>query len=116
MNLKRRLEQLEAKNGADEVPWWSLPPGEEPDWPRPLIDWTDEALEELSYCQLEKYCDAHDAGREYRPTHEEVWLDQEAFHELRWRRYGIARRSQGLPPPKGWEQTENLHKKEEEDE
>jgi hypothetical protein len=107
MNLKRRLERLETEGGADETPWWTLPPGEEPDWPRPLEHWSDEELEEMSHRDIEEYCDALDseAGREYHSSYEEVWLRQEVFHELRWRKYGIARRSQGMPPPAklGWD-------------
>jgi hypothetical protein len=100
--LERRLSELETKNGADETPWWTLPAGEEPGWPRPLAHWSDEELEQLSYRDIEAYCDALEEGREYCPGSEEVWLNQEVFHESRWRKYGIARRSSGMPPPKGW--------------
>jgi hypothetical protein len=101
--LERRLSELETKNGADETPWWTLPAGEEPGWPRPLAHWSDEELEQLSYRDIEAYCDALEEGREYHSSYEEVWLNQEVFHESRWRKYGIARRSSGMPPPKGWD-------------
>ena len=103
-SLKRRLERPEAGIGAEqEAPWWGLPPGKEPDWPRPLADWSDEELEEISHRDIEEYCDALNEGRNYSPSYEEVWLNQEVFHESRWRKYGIARRCSGMPPPKGWD-------------
>ena len=103
-SLERRLERLEAGIGAEqEAPWWGLPPGKEPDWPRPLADWSEEKLEEISYRDIEEYCDALNEGRDYSPSYEEVWLNQEVFHGSRWRKYGIARRCSGMPPPKGWD-------------
>jgi len=111
-SLERRLERLEAGIGAkQEAPSWGLPPGKEPDWPRPLVDWSNEELEELSHRHIEEYCDALNEGREYRPSYEEVWLNQEVFHESRWRKYGIARRSEGIPPPKGWDVDECVEEK-----
>jgi hypothetical protein len=102
MGLEDRLRKLEAKYGAVDTPWWTLPPGEEPDWPRPLAHWSDEELERMTYRDIEEYCDALDEGREYSPSYEEVWLNQEVFHESRWRKHGIARRSSGMPLPEGW--------------
>jgi hypothetical protein len=67
-----------------------------------LAAWSDEKLEEISYRNIEEYCDALNEGRGYCPSYEEVWLNQEVFHESRWRRYGIARRCSGMPPPKRW--------------
>ena len=103
-SLERRLDRLEAGVGAKrEAPWWGLSPSKEPDWPRPLVDRSDEELEEISHGDIEEYCKALNEGREYRPSYEEVWLNQEVFHESRWRKHGIARRSSGIPPPKGWD-------------
>ena len=103
MYMRRRLERLEAASKQETTPWWSLPPGEEPSWPRPLAHWSDDELEQLSYRNIEEYCDALEEGREYHSSYEEVWLRQEVFHESRWRKYGIARRSSGMPPPQGWD-------------
>src|SRR3954451_7078929 len=103
MGLEARLRRLETSFSSGTTPWCSLPPGVEPDWPRPLIHLSDEELQVISDRQIEVYCQAHEEGREHFSTPEKVYLYQEAFHELRWRLYGIARRSQGLARPEGWE-------------
>ena len=62
-------------------------------WPRPLEDWSDEELEEISHRDIEEYCDALNEGRNYNPSYEEVWLNQEVFHESRWRASKFSRES-----------------------
>lgn len=101
MDRLRRLQKLE-DGLAGSVPWWTLPPGEEPDWPRPLKNWSEEELEEVGNQEIEDYVEATEEGRQHSPTQEEVWLSQEVWHELRWRRYRIARRMQGLAPREEW--------------
>jgi len=96
-----RLERLEDGIGAEqEGPWWSLPPCKEPYWPKPLGDWAEEEVEVLSHRDKKEYCNALNEGRNYSPIYEEVWLNQEMFHDSRWRKYGITRHSSEMPPPK----------------
>ena len=102
MSVRRRVERLEAQNRADEVPWWTLRPGVEPDWPRPLMDLSDTELEMLWEREIDAYCAALEEGTGYHATPHEDYIQQEAFHELRWRQYGIARRASGMPEPSGW--------------
>ena len=87
-----------------DVPWYSLLPGQEPDWPRPLAHWSLEELAALGLKEIRDYCDAYERGEEPppNPSHAEVWLRGEAWHEYRWRRYRIVRRHFGtLAPPNG---------------
>jgi hypothetical protein len=101
--LDDRLKRLEAE--ASEVPWYSLPPGVEPDWPRPLADWSDEELRAFEVVvharEINEYVSwIHDeAEKPPQPTPEETWVRVEAWHEYRWRFHGIVRRSFGMPTP-----------------
>jgi hypothetical protein len=101
MGLADRLRRLEGSLGT-ATPWFSLSPGEEPDWPRPLAHLSLEALEVLNVRDIVRYCEANAEGWEHRPSAEDTYEYSEAFHELRWRRWGIARRSFTGRQPEGW--------------
>jgi hypothetical protein len=106
--LEDRLKRLEAGT-VEETPWWTLPPGEDPTWPRPLRHLSVEELEAIYFSSIDDYLDALDEGRELRKTPEETYTRQEAWHELRWRKHRIARRKDlpGLARPEGWEPPQN---------
>jgi hypothetical protein len=106
-DLRRLKERVREQQG--ETPWWTLPPGEEPTWPRPLRHRAGEELEELYLSGVDDYIDALEEDHEYRERPEEAYTRQEAFHEYRWRAYGIARRMDlpGVDRPEGWEPPQN---------
>jgi hypothetical protein len=89
--LNDRLKRAEAQ-AQTETPWWSLPVGVEPDYPRPLRHWTVYEMAALKLKDIYDYVDASERGEGYCPSSAQVWLSNEAWHEFRWRRYGIVRR------------------------
>jgi hypothetical protein len=107
-SIRRRLERLEVGTER-KTPWWTLPPGEEPTWPRPLRHLPVEELEEIYLSSIDEYNDALAEGREFHKTPEAAFMRQEAWHELRWRKHRIARRMDlpGLARPEGWEPPQN---------
>jgi hypothetical protein len=101
--LEDRLKKLEARFDDGTTPWYSLPPGEQPDWPRPLAHLSIKSLEVLNLRGIVRFCNAGEIGQEYRTSRAEVFEDGEVFHEIRWRKHGIARRSFSTALLEGWE-------------
>ena len=100
--VKRRIKAVEDRRGG-ATPWWSLPGGQEPSWPRPLKHWTVYELAALALKEIHDYADAWERGENYQPSPAAVWLYGEAWHEFRWQRYRIARRNFGHgSPPENW--------------
>jgi len=103
-SIRRRLERLEAGT-VEETPWWTLPPGEEPTWPRPFKDVALSVLEAVSRRDIERYLNTG-----HTPSAVEAYVSNEAFHEVRWRKYGIARLAAGgqTPQPADWSEVEQV--------
>ena len=101
---EHKLKALEDRKGTS-VPWRQGPPGQEPDYPRPLKRWTLRELAAFQCKEIADYCDAYEAGEQYRQSPFETWLSAECFHEHRWQRHRILRPHWSLrsTPSKNWQ-------------